>query len=44
MDVNSAFLNGILHEKAYAEQPKGFENLKYPNHVYKFKKTLYGLK
>ena len=44
MDVKSAFLNEILSEKVYVEQPKGFKNLKFPNHVYRLKKTLYGLK
>ena len=44
MDVNSAFLNGILSEEVYVEQPKGFEDPKSPNHVYKLKKALHGLK
>ena len=44
MDVKSAFLNGILNEKAYVEQPKGFEDLHFPNHVLKLKRALYGLK
>ena len=44
MDVKSAFLDGILHEKAYVEKPKGFENPHFPNHVYKLNKALYGLK
>ena len=44
MDVKSAFLNGILHEEAFVEQPKGFEDPHFPNHVYKLNKALYGLK
>ena len=44
MDVKSAFLNGILNEKTYVEQRKSFEDLHFPNHVFKLKKTLYGLK
>ncbi|KAL6348100.1 hypothetical protein AAG906_039255 [Vitis piasezkii] len=40
----SAFLNGILNEEVYMEQPKGFQDLKYPNHVYRLRKTLHGLK
>ena len=40
MDVKSAFLNGILHEEAYVEQPKGFEDPQFPNHVFKLKNTL----
>ena len=44
MDVKSAFLNGILHEEAYVEQPNGFEDPNFPNHTYKLNKALYGLK
>jgi hypothetical protein len=44
MDVKSAFLNGPLFELVYVEQPLGFENSRFPNHVYKLHKTLYGLK
>jgi hypothetical protein len=39
-DVKSAFLNGPIKE----QQPPGFENSEYPNHVYKLSKALYGLK
>ena len=44
MDVKSAFLNGPIKEDVYVEQPPGFEDSEYPNHVYKLSKTLYGLK
>jgi hypothetical protein len=44
MDVKSAFLNSPLSELVYVEQPSGFEEPKYPNHVYKLDKVLYGLK
>ncbi|KAG2380574.1 Retrovirus-related Pol polyprotein from transposon RE1 Retro element 1 [Vigna angularis] len=44
MDVKSAFLNGFIKEDVYVEQPPGFEDFKFPNHIYKLKKALYGLK
>ena len=44
MDVKSAFLNGPIQELVYVEQPPGFEDHKFPNHVYKLQKALYGLK
>jgi hypothetical protein len=45
MDVKIAFLNGPIKEEVYVEQPPGFEDDRYPNHVYKLSKApLYGLK
>jgi hypothetical protein len=44
MNVKSAFLNGPIKEEVYVEQPPGFEDDRYPNHVYKLSKALYGLK
>jgi hypothetical protein len=44
MDVKSAFLNGRIKEEVYVEQPPGFEDSEFPNHVYKLSKALYGLK
>jgi hypothetical protein len=44
MDVKSAFLNGPIKEEVYVEQPPGFEDDMYPDHVYKLSKALYGLK
>jgi hypothetical protein len=44
MDVKSAFLNGPIKEEVYVEQPPVFEDDKYPDHVYKLSKALYGLK
>ena len=44
MDVNTAFLNGVVEEEVYVEQPPGFETHDRENHVCKLKKALYSLK
>ena len=44
MDVKSAFLNGLLQEKVFVKQPKGFQDPHFPDHVLWLKKALYGLK
>lgn len=44
MDVKSAFLNGILEEEIYVEQPEGFLVKGEEEKVYKLRKALYGLK
>jgi hypothetical protein len=44
MDIKSAFLNGPIKEEVYVEQPPGFEDQEYPNHVHRLQKALYGLK
>nr|GEW21461.1 putative late blight resistance protein homolog R1B-23 [Tanacetum cinerariifolium] len=43
MDVKSAFLYGTIEEEVYVCQPLGFEDLDYPDKVYKVLKDLYGL-
>ena len=44
MDVKTAFLNGIIQEEVYIEQPQGFEQRERETHVCRLKKALYGLK
>jgi hypothetical protein len=43
MNMNNAFLNGVMQEEVLVRQPPGFENPKYPNRVYKLSKILYRL-
>jgi hypothetical protein len=44
MDVKSAFLNGVLNEEIYMEQPQGFIVTRQETKVCCLKKTIYGLK
>nr|GEV26923.1 hypothetical protein [Tanacetum cinerariifolium] len=43
MDVKSVFLYETIVEEVYVCQPPGFEDLDYPDKVYKVVKALYGL-
>ena len=44
MDVKTAFLNGVVEEEVYVEQPLGFETHERETHVCKLNKALYCLK
>eukprot|EP00253_Pinus_taeda_P009581 PITA_09581 len=44
MDVKSTFLNGVLMEEVYIEQPLGYEKKGQKHKVWRLKKALYGLK
>ena len=43
MDVKTTFLNGVLEEQVYVEQPHGFETHDRETRVCKLKKSLYCL-
>jgi len=44
MDVKTAFINGLVEEEVYMEQPEVFVIHDRETHVCRLKKALYGLK
>jgi hypothetical protein len=44
MDVKTTFLNGVIEEEVYIEQPQGFEVEDRKTHICRLKKFMYGLK
>ncbi|CAL2253822.1 unnamed protein product [Prunus armeniaca] len=44
LDVKSSFLNGVLEEEVYVDQPDGFVVEEAEDKVYRLRKALYGLK
>jgi hypothetical protein len=44
LDMQDAFLHGVLEEDVFMKQPPGYVDSNFPQHVCKLDKALYGLK
>jgi hypothetical protein len=44
LDMQNAFLHGVLDEDMFTKQPPGYVSSNHPFHICKLDKALYGLK